>query len=785
MIWSKLKFAIRAISRYNFFTHIQILGLAVALSATCLIYFFVNTELNVDSHISEKETIYRVIRKVEEANSSYKSPTLPGPFNDLISLRAELPKENILRVYQDDELITYDNQSFFEPNVLYVDNNFLDVLDYKLQIGNPATILKNVNSAVISSRIAKKYFDKTNPIGETLEVEGKGTIEIAGVLAEETTKSHLQVDFLVNNSAMGYSSRFLTDKETHVFSYYLKIPSQALEVIEYALKDLSDEHLNLNTSKSVSLELQPLTDIYLDEPMKYDIAQHNNWVLIQTLVVIGIILLTVVAANFVNLNIAKLFKGVKKVGIKKVLGSTTRTLIFDWALEVYLVILFATLVAYGGCYFILPYLSQPFGINVSLPQTNTLILIIFLIPTLLTSIITAVPAFILLSIKPSETLKGKVTGVKTNVVQQGLLSMQFATAFVMIVLTVVIVKQFQFMQSKEIGLNGEQVLIFDSNNKHSWQNRNHITDEIKKISGVKDIAMAYGGLPKSPSEISAYEIDGLQFQWNTAIVQPNLIDLLDIKIVAGRTFDEQIVSEMESSVLLNESAAKMLGWPQKNLVGQNLSLTENSETKKVIGIVKDYHYQSLKSEIEPLVLQSSNWGETFIVKIASQNYAGILSEVEEVWKQYVPRYPFYYRFLDDSFQQMHLEDTKNRQIIFLFTILTILITSMGTLSMVALIQESKVKEVTIRKVLGAPLSGIFYLLSFNFVKVLTFSSLIAVPLAWLMAKRWLDEFSYRIDISPSLFLIGFSLLSVIIITLIISQSWKTATLNPVKRLRAE
>ena len=786
MLPLKMKFAIRALSRSGIFTYANILGLAISIGALITIYIYVSSEMGTDSHFSSSEEIYRVVREVEDSQSSYQSPTLAGPFRELISYELNIPQEDILRIYQEDELVSYQGASFFESNVIYADSNFFHLLDYPLQLGQTHNALKSINAAVISDRIAQKYFGDRNPIGEVLEIDGKGLLEIVGVLEKPRTKSHLDLDFVVNNGSMGYSNQFLTDQETHAMTYYLRVPEENMEVVVANLKSLSQKHLNkAGSGAHASLSLQALSDIYFDKAMSFDFAQHGNRSFLQTLMAISFVLMFLLAANFINLTVAKLSKGLRQIGVKKVLGSSKRSLIFDWSLEVYLHVLLATCLGAVGCNFVLPSLMEVYEINLVLPDTLHLLAWGFAFTLLLTALIIAIPGWLFSSVKSFAALSDKFGVLKTHSLQYILLLFQFTIAFVLIVFTVVINRQYHYMQEKELGLADEQVLIFNSNNKHSWQNRDHIRNEILQLSGVKDVSMTYGGLPTGPTESLSYLIDQSTYQWHTAFIQPNLIELLELQILDGQAFNEQIDSEMERSVLLNEKAAGELGWPQQNLIGKSLSLAEDSSSKRILGIVQDYHYESFKKEIEPLVLQASNWEESFVVKMEGREYLPLLSKIEGIWQSYVPKYPFSYRFLDETFQHMHQEDTQNGKIIFLFTFLTIIIASIGTLSLISFIQQLKVKEFAIRKILGASMARIFYVQSSTLLKVLVLSGLLALPLAWFFATDWLSDFSYRISLSPLIFLIAYSSLIGMLLILLIAQSWSLATSNPIDSLKKD
>ena len=784
MLPLKLKLALRTLLRSSVFTYVNTLGLAISIGMLITIFIYVNSELRTDTHLSDRDEIYRLVRKVEDANSTYQSPTLAGPFRELLSYDLNIPEEDILRMYQDDELVRYKHTAFFEPNFLYVDSNFFEILDYPFRLGNPHDILKNLNAAVISDRIAKKYFGEGNPIGEILEIDGKGLVEIKGVLDKPLANSHLQIDFVVNNQSMGYAERFLTDGDVHSMTYYLRIPSRDRSSISTQLQAVATKHLNsVEGATRSSLYAQPVADIYFDKPMQMDSAKHGNRSFLQTLIAISLILSFLLVANFINLTIAKLTHRLRQIGVKKILGSSKSSLVFDWGLEVYLIVLVATCLGAVGCNFILPLLINTYELELVLADNLTLFLWGFMFTVLLTGFIVFIPGWLFSSVKSFSALSNKLGLLKTHVIQYALLLFQFTVAFVLIVFTVVINRQYQFMQSKEIGIEDDQVLVFNSNNKHSWKNRDFIRNEIRQLSGVKDVSTTYGGLPTGPTDAYFYQVDQRSLQWNTAFIQPNFIDLLGLKVLSGKAFDEQIASEIQSGVLLNATAASELGWPERDLVGQFMDIPEDSTSKRILGIVQDHHYTSIKERIEPLVFQSTGAEETFLVKMEGSNYATLLPKIENIWQRYAPQYPFSYQLLNETYTSMHREDTKNGKVIFFFTFLTIVIAVIGTLSLMRFIQQVNMKEFAIRKILGASLLRVFYAQSSSLLRVLLAAGLVAVPFAWLVSSDWLSDFGYRISLSPGMFLIAYGGLIGILLILIVGQSWKVLTSNPMDSLK--
>lgn len=783
MFSSRLKAALRSIFRSGFFTYVNIFGLAICLSAIIAISIYVKSEIDTDSQFIEGEMIHRIVREVHESNSFYKSPSLSAPFREIINSETGIDLSNIMRVYRDDELISYNETSFFETNVIYTDSNFLEVMAFPLKMGNRNTALSYPNSAIISESIAEKYFGPKNPLGQILEVDGKGLLEVTGVISTSNLNSHLNIDFVVNNSSMGYASRVLKDKGLHSMSFYLKIGPNDRQFFDDKLNELAERHLDdeANSSKTL-MALQPLSDIYFNDTMISDIARHGDWPFIQTLIAIALVLLLVMSVNFVNLTIAKLSKNIRNTGIRKTLGSSKSAIALDWFLEAYIITLIATILAIIGCYFTLFSLHGYFTITGEIISLKNVILFVSLFPILLAIAITVIPALTFSSIKPLKALSGKVGYLKTNFIQHLLLTFQLGAAFFLIVFTLVIGVQFNFMKNKDVGLDDEQVLIFNSNNKHSWKNRDYIRNSILELSGVKDLAMAYGGIVSSPTGSSSYQFEGRDYQWNTSYAEPNLVQVLGLEILDGNPFNNDLQSQSSEVVLLNSQAASAIGWPQDDIVGKNIVIDESGSTRRILGVVKDYHYESVKNKIEPLIIQPTKSGETFVIKLEGAEYKDLLTKIEGIWESYVPKYPFSYRFLDESFNEMHRADTRGRELILIFAILTIIITGIGTLSLGAYIQQSMVKETAIRKVLGASLAKLLFLLGSSFIKALVISSIITTPLLYSFVSNWLNRYSYRISLSPFFFVIGFIILASIITTLVMVQSWRAANSNPVLSL---
>ncbi len=786
MILFKLKLAFRALTRSGAFELLNILGLAVAIGACSLIFVFIRSTNATDQHFKDNEKIFRLVREVKGPMISFNSPTLAAPFYEFLPAATGIPKENMIRIYQDDELIIYNHYSFFESNVLYVDANFFQLLSFPLLSGDPDKALNGANSVVISSRIAEKYFGAENPLGKILKVEGKGLLEVTGVLATTTYNTHLNLDFLVSNKAMGYTSKILADKASNAFTFYIKLQDQRVQDVERQLSVLYQEHQATNIDQNAeSFRLQPLSSIYFDEPMVMDIAKHGSKDLHKNLMAIVAILLAVVSANFINHSIAKLSREIKQTGVKKILGSSNWHLFLGWTLETYLKVFLATFLAGIGSYFVMPLLLKYYDILPFFQNQEVLIFGALVFTIVLTLVIVIIPGLFFITMHPHHALGDRFGKIKIGFIQKGMLFFQCFTSFVLIVFTLVIYNQYQYMLKKDLGLNDNLVLTFDSNNKHSWKNKDKIQNDISLLSGVNAVSMTYGGLPTKSTEAVAYQIDQIDYEWNTAYVNHNFIELLELKVLAGSAFEGKVIRNYEENLIINESAAKRLGWPQTSLIGKEITLTQYPVKKTILGIVEDFHYSSLKNQIQPLVLQPSDWGETFVVKLSTSDFPSTLANIEDIWGQYVQDYPFTYQFLDETFYNLHVEDIESGKIILFLTLLTIIITLVGTLSLGAIMQQTKLKEITIRKVLGASIPSLFHNLSKDLVSIFIFASIAGVPLIWWLANDWLADYSYGIQFSYLFVVKGFILLGLLVFVLIILQSWKTVNDNPIHNLKTD
>ena len=768
----------RNLKRLSVFSIINSIGLSIGLIAVFCIYQYVTDEYQTDSLFSKKDKIFRLIREVEDANASYKSPTLAAPYYEHFTNGLGLDQKNLIRVYQDDELVSVKEISFFEEDFLFTDPHFFEVFDYQFLHGDATTFSSQSNSVVLSKKTSQKYFGNKNPIGKFIELEGKGTLKVTGVLADQKYKSHLSPALIAPISSMGYASRLLENKEVHAFSFYALSEKEQLPVGQ-----IDDSNPNLNVS------WQPLNEIYFDEEMQYDIALHGDKSLVDSLFWIGLLIVIISGANFFNTLLTTLLKKIRDFGVRKVFGSNGRTEILKVLVETYIIVFFAIATAVIGGYFLMKKINKWYATEMSLTFDAQLLLNLVGFSLLLTIAFAYYPAVIASSVHASSAISKKIKCIKVSLIQEGLLTFQLVTCMTLIVLSLLITHQYEFLQQKELGLNPDQVVYFHSNNRHSWKNRDRIKDGVASIPGVREVAMAYGGLPGTTTESVSYGMTNSteSLQWKTAHVSPNFLSILEVDILAGRDFNPRLQSDINATAIINEAAANLLGWPEKNILGLSISNLEGEPgtSLKIIGVADDFHFESYKKQIEPTVFITTDWEETFVVKLASNNSPEVIQQIAEVWKTHVSGYPFNYQFLDENFDRLILEDTKHRNILYLFSGLSLIIAISGLLGLSAYLLQSRKKEIAIRSVLGASMSNQLVRISSRYFKMLILGAIVAIPASWWLSQEWLSNFSYRVTISPSIFIYGISIIMVFIISIQTIQVMRSVSVNPVESLKDE
>ena len=808
MIKNYLKIAWRNLVRNKTYSLINIVGLAIGLSCFLLISLYVLDELSYDKFNTNADRIYRINSDIRFGGNEMKiaeSSDMTGQI-----MKKDYPQvEQYTRIFNNTgpKLIRKGNSFIKEPNVANVDSTFFDVFTFPAIAGNTHTALDEPNTLVITESTAKKYFGTTDVLGETIETNDKGgtLYKITAVIKDMPHNSHFNYDFLFSMKNVDYKWGQFTSHNFHTYLLLAKganykvfeknfdqyIEKYVLPYVQQFIKISSMDEFKKAGNK-LEYSLIPLTKIHLYSGLSYELAPNGNIQFIYIFSIVALFILAIACINFMNLTTARSAKRAREVGIRKVLGTERRNLIAQFLSESILMVLLSLFIAIGVVWLVLPLFNDVADKSMHLNSLFSPLILPLLIalPFVVGFIAGSYPAFFLSAFRPIEVLKGKLkSGAKSVGFRSILVVFQFTTSILLIIGTIVIYKQLNYIQTKDLGFNKDQVLII--NDAYSLKNNSDaFKNEVLQMNGVVSGTMsAFLPVDNSSRNDNSYFKDatidvknGLNMQCWT--IDNDYIKTMGMKILKGRNFSKDFGTDSDA-VIINETAAKLFGYDDP--VGKKIYTTDNNKvlSYNIIGEVKNFNYESLRQNIGPLgfFLGKSTGLASFRVNTA--NIKNLVGQIESKWKAMASGMPFSYRFLDDSFNEMYNSEQRVGKIAMIFSILAIFIACLGLFGLATFIAEQRTKEIGIRKVLGASVNGIVQLLSKDFLKLVLIAFVIAVPISWWAMHRWLQDFAYRINISWWIFIIAGFLALLIALLTISFQAIKAAIANPVKSLKTE
>ena len=808
MIKNYLKIAFRNLWKNKGFSAINIAGLAIGLATCLLMLFYVTDELSYDKFNDKAGRIYRVDGDIQFGGNHFVLAVAPDPMGP--TLKKDFPQvEQYVRFRgYGGLLVKKGNANINEDRVIYADSTLFDVFTLPMIQGDPKTALTEPNSVVITETTAKKYFNSIDVVGKNLVINDTANFKITGVIKDVPSQSHFNFDFFVSLSSNDESRQ--NNWVSNNFNTYIVLKKGAdpkkLEsqfdamVIKYVgpqVKQLMN--IDMETfAKSGNFDtyhLTPLTSIHLHSNKTAELGPNGSIVFVYIFSFVAILILLIACVNFMNLSTARSSNRAKEVGVRKVLGSLKKSLVAQFLTESILISFIALILAIGIAWLLLPYFNQlsgkELGRNVFanpwlFPSLIALMLVVGVIAG-------SYPAFYLSAFNPVEVLKGKVSkGFKSSWLRNGLVIFQFFISIMLIVGTIVIYNQLKFIQSKYLGYNRNQVLIIK--NTHSLGNNAKVfKDEILQMAGVQNATMT-GFLPTSDWRNDSPIFPDATLDQKKAVsvqvwaVDENYIPTLDMKMVRGRNFSRDFKTD-SLGIIINESAAKLLGFSDP--VNKQVYYLNNFNNGKdvtayhILGIVKDFNFNSLREQVTPLALVYREQNGSISFRINTSNMPGLVANIENKWKLMAPSQPFTYSFMDDDFNNTYKSEQQTGKIFISFAIFAIFIACLGLFGLVTYAAEQRTKEIGIRKVLGASVSGIVSMLSKDFLKLIMVAMLIAFPLAWWAMHTWLQHFAYRISITGWVFVIAGGIALLIALLTVSVQAIRAAVANPVNNLRTE
>jgi len=777
------------------FSLLNILGLSVGLSACFLIFLYVRFEYSYDDFHSKASRIYRVVTDTKTPTSTDHEAGTTGPI--AINLKKEMPEvENAVRVSGDEFLVRKGDFKFQEKRVLLADSTLFDIFDFPLIAGDKKTALVNPMSIVISQSAAKKYFGDSNPLGQQVQLTGAAiNATITGVMKDIPENSQLPADMFVSmSSSMPIYGRPSSDSEWtnhNYFTYLLLKPHASAATVENkfpAFMELHDGAQMRRLQMYDYLSLEPLRDVYLRSRRGGFVTGSITNVRIFS--IIAAFILIIACVNFVNLTTARSTQRAKEVGIRKVIGAARSQLFRQFTMETILVTFMAFCLSLPLCNLALPLFNQLAGATISAgifthPRDILSLLALSLGVGLLAGVY---PSLVLSSFRPISVLKGRFsTGTQGTFLRKSLVVFQFTISIALIVSTVVVYTQLNYMRSQDLGFSKDQEMVIFTNFD---KNKDIFKQSLAGVPGVLSTCFS-SGTPGKNLTTSAYStVENARGNMQTANIDLGFTDFdfirqYQLKIIAGRPFSHDFLTDSGRAMIINESAVKMLGYPSPQAaVGKRFD--QWGRQGQIIGVVKDFHYMSLQQQIHPLTMRIEPWAlGTISIKVSTKHLASTISAIRSKWTQTIPNRPFEYSFLDQDFDRNYRSEARFGRIFINFSILAIFISCLGLLGLAAYSTTQRTKEIGVRKVLGASVASITRLLSADFVRLVLIAFIIASPIAWLAMNSWLNNFAYRTTITWWTFALAGGTALLIVILTISWQAIKAAIQNPIKCLRTE
>ena len=801
MLKNYFKLTLRHLLKYRTYSFINIAGLAVGMACCMLILLYVRDELRYDRFHERAKRIYRLTLSTSEDGQPTNANT---SFAQGLALAAEFPEvEAVVRFrkmgWGEKRVFARGDNRFYEERFFFADKNAFAVFSFPFLFGDPQTALAEPFSIVITEAMSQKYFGHGNPLGETISLDpyndgGFADYKITGVLKNLPHYSHIKFDFLASFA----SQKDLAEMEGRrgwglesVFTYVLLKPAISAENVRAQLPAFLEKHVG--KEHWYSLHLQPLTDIRLHSKLRAELEPNGDIAYIYIFSAIAAFILLIACINFMNLATAQSAQRAREVGMRKVVGAVRAELVKQFLIESICLSLFALALAFILIEAALPLLNGIVDKAIAIEYaTNLPFIAIMLGLALFTGVVAgSYPAFFLSSSRPIESLMGKTGGGRkaATVLRKGLVIFQFAISVILVVCTIVVYYQMQYIRSKNLGFDREVIVVAPLNDqiRNSYQSVKHALLEDSNLLAVT----ATEQVPAKAGNGAGYKVEGLEPDGHTRFfVDHDFLKTYGIGLAAGRDFDEKISTDAASAFLINEAFVRTTQWKSPaEALGRSINMSHGGEdyAGKIVGVVKDFNISSFRETVWPLVINIMPMAKLNFVsfRIAPHDVATTLEHLGSVWSKFAPSYPLDYYFLDDDFARLHQADQQLGRVFQAFAWLAIGIACLGLFGLAAFTAERRIKEIGVRKVLGATVTSVVALLSKDFIKLVVLANLMAWPLAWYAMNQWLQSFAFRIEMEWWIFALAGGVALLIALLTVSTQAIKAALANPVEALRYE
>jgi putative ABC transport system permease protein len=784
MLRNHIKVALRQLTRQKGYSFIKIIGFSIGMACFILIGLWVRDELSFDQFHQKKEQIFRILNKTDSGD------LIPSPTYALApALKSLYPEvEEFSRVwFWHGSLVKYRGKSFEEDRIYMADPGFFRMFSFPFVKGDPETVLADRNAVVLTEDAALRYFGTEDPIGKVLYLaEDRADFTVTGVIENIPPNSHMQFDFMIRMEFLG-EDRLARWEEWTGPCYILLKQDASASAFTAKIADIYKE--NVDPEVTYFPVLQPLTKVHL-----YEFGVPGSIKKVYIFSVIAVFILIMACINFMNLTTARSAQRAKEVGMRKVIGAFRSQIIRQFLGEALVVAFFSLILALVLVEVFLPQFNLFTGKSLTfLSLANLSIILTLLLTTVVVGLLAgSYPALFLSSLQPVNTLKAQSKfGNRGSAVRKILIVFQFAISAGLITCTLIVSRQLNYIQKRDIGLNRENVVIL-LNNPELRPRFESFKDRLQTKPGIKSITSAAQGptwvgqtisidWERNPSD------DGLSVDYT--VVDYDFFKTFDMEITQGRSFSPEFTTDMEEACIINELAAKLMGL--ENPIGTSINMghpawEESFRKARVIGVVKDFHDRSLHTAVRPFVFRMYRpWHQYIFIKIDGTQVPEALGTIENTFKTTVPGYPYRLMFYDEAYNRQYMSEQQLGRLFNVFSLLSILISCLGLFGLAAYTAEQRTKEIGIRKILGASIPGIVNLTTREFLKWVAVANLLAWPVAYLVMSQWLRDFAYKVNIGVLVYCISGGLTLIIALFTTGFQSIKAATANPVHSLRYE
>lgn len=780
--------------RNKLYAAVNILGLAIGIAGCLLIGLYIWHELSFDRFHKNADRIARVTWEYnlgDAENQTANTGTKVGP-----EFQRRFPDvQAFVRLLKYSRTVSYGTQVFDEKSFLYADSAFFSVFSFPLLKGNATQVLTGPNKVVITESAARKYFGADDPIGQTLRIGGTKDFLITGVAKDAPNNSQIKFDFVGTFSSLNASKEEKWNEANYITYLLLRdeksLPAVQSKIDSY-LKKIGRDEMQLQGSQFMAYHLEPLTAVHLHSKLD-GFEPNNNALYIYVLAAIAVLMLLIACVNYINLSTAQSVKRSAEISMRKVMGAAKGQVFNQFISEAFLLTLMAMVLALLLSLVLLPQFNQlsgkAFGAGAFF---HPAVLVSLLFLALLIALgAGAYPAFVLSGAKLIKTLKQGFAFTGSATLRKSLIVFQFVVSIFLIIATAVILQQLSFIRNKDLGYNKNQVVVLPVDSKIA-EHYDDIKRALAQSRGVVSVAGAY----EEPTDIGWGDgittKDGKQITVNALPVDEDFVRTLGLHLIAGNDYNQTDVLRFDTSndgsnlhyaFMVNEAALKALGWKPEEAIGKTITKGQDGVIKAV---VKDFHFRSLHEAISPLLIFfDKRLAGQFFVKLSDRDISASLQSLEETWKERVPHRPFEYHFLDDDYGALYTAEQKTGVLFTSFSLVAVLLALLGLFALTAYTIAQRTKEIGIRKVLGATLADILALVSKDFLLLVLLALLIAAPVAFFAANKWLRSFAYKVDLHWWVFAAAGVATIVVAFVTIGLQAFKTATANPVKSIRTE